>query len=200
MDQGYPHEFHIHFNSEFKGVIFDGDKGIRDQVHCRCTKADLVALGLEHLIRRTSDLWGAVTKRGVDAAHNNFVRPTNPLEASPVHFHGNGNIIQTGNGNVATLHQSFGPDVREVRDLIEACRKSIDSLDAGEQDHTKEALDDLETEITSGSPKKSKVLSFLASATKHARAGTVAAQAFERLASALHLDPAIIEGIVHQLH
>ena len=106
---------------------------------------------------------------------------------SVIHIQGNVANIQSGNGNVATVWQSINPDIGGIIDAIQVCRNSIGTLNQNERQQVADALEDLEAEVKSESPKKSKLISFLKSATEYATTGTALFTALEGLAKALNL-------------
>jgi hypothetical protein len=183
FQKGCRADFSIFQNSMFVGVAFDGPN-LHEQV--ACDVGDLVALNREGLIELHSRDGGSIMPRAMDAVRNDFVRQSEHVPAAGVHIHGGNVSFQIGDGNTANVQQNLNPSLTEVLALIQECHSLTASLDESSRSRTTEALDDLKSEITSPSLKKSRMLSFLASATKYATAGTALLAALSKLGHLVH--------------
>jgi hypothetical protein len=183
VEKGCRPGFTIFNNATFAGVLFEGANGVREQVEC--DPHDLVALHNEGLINLISRGSGTLVPQAIEAVRNNFAAPMASSRSTVIHIQGNVANIQSGDGNVAHVMQNVNPNLSEVLALIGECRNLIGSTDPCHA-QTQEALTDLEAEVKSGSPKKSRALLFLQSASRYAVAGTALAKSLGALGKALH--------------
>ena len=183
IEKGCRPEFTIYTASTFTGIVFEGKDGLHEQIEC--DPGDLLALDNEGLINLVSRESGILYQRAIDAVRSNFSDSSGPTGGPVFHIQGNVANIQSGNGNTANVQQNINPNFAEMLAIIQECRNLIGSTDAAGE-RAREALDDLEAEIKSGSPKKSRAISFLESASRYATAGSALAVALSKLAAALH--------------
>lgn len=69
--------------------------------------------------------------------------------------------VQAGNNITARVTQSVGHIVTKVLPILSDCREAVPQLPAGKQGEAREALDDLEDELRSPRPKRSRLRAFL---------------------------------------
>lgn len=178
VEAGCRSRFVIMNNSRFHGVVFEGDKGQHKQITCEY--GDLVPLDGEKLITLRADGFGVVLPAAMDFAKTGQF-PESSAGGDTYNIHAPVGAIQSGQGNTATIEQNINPGLAETLAAIQECRSLITADDA-EAREAKEALADLEDELKSKSPKKSRALSFLQTASKYAAATSTLATSFAKLA------------------
>ena len=81
---------------------------------------------------------------------------------------------------------SPGESITQAIALIQACRSAIGPGKGEAETHIHESLENVEEELGSRQPKKSKLLAYIDSATKYVAAGTTLATFIEQLKEVIH--------------